>query len=195
MPDCDIQGAINVNTRVLAAALVVMGTMGAGAVQAQTANPLTAGAKKPYDIIKGNITKAAAKMPEEHYAFKPTPDVRSFGQLVGHIADANYGFCAVVLGETPPEGGFDGKNSIEKTKTTKADLEKALAASFAYCDKVHAGMTDAGGAAMVKFFLGEMPKLSTLQFNTSHDWEHYGNIVTYMRLNNLVPPSSAPRGQ
>ena len=94
----------------------------------------------------------------------------------------------MVLGEKPTEGGFGG--SIEKTKTTKADLEKALAASFAYCDKVHAGMTDAAGAAIVKFFLGEMAKLSVLEFNTHHDFEHYGNIVTYMRLKNLVPPSS-----
>lgn len=175
--------------RVLATALVVLGTMGSGAIQAQQpANPLTAGARRPYDIIKGNITKAAAKVPEDQYSFKPTPDVRSFGQLVAHVADANYGFCAVVLGEKPPDGGFE--RPIEKTKTTKADLEKALAASFAYCDKAHDGMTDAGGVAMVKFFLGEMPKLSVLQFNTSHDWEHYGNIVTYMRLKGLVPPSS-----
>jgi uncharacterized damage-inducible protein DinB len=188
MVNCDLQGAITVKARVLAAALVALGTM-AGAAQAQTANPYTAGAKRPYDIIKGNITKAAAAMSEENYSFKPTPDVRSFGQLVAHIADANYGFCAVAVGEKPPDGGFE--RPIEKTKTTKADLEKALAASFAYCDKALAGMTDASGAAMVKFFLGELPKLSVLQFNTSHDWEHYGNIVTYMRLKGLVPPSSA----
>lgn len=178
-------------TRVLAATVValgvVLGTMGSSA-QAQTANPLSAGAKRTYDIIKGNVIKAAAKMPEEHYAFKPTPEVRSFGQLVGHIADANYGFCSAALGEKPPDGGFGG--AIEKSKTTKADLEKALAASFAYCDKAHAAMTDAAGAAMVKAFFGEMAKLSVLEFNTHHDFEHYGNIVTYMRMKNLVPPSS-----
>jgi uncharacterized damage-inducible protein DinB len=188
MPDCDIQGAINVKARVLAAALVMLGTMGSGALQAQTANPLSAGAKRTYDIIKGNTIKAAAMMPEEHYAFKPTEKVRSFGALVGHIADANYGFCSTVLGEKPPDGGFD--RPIEKSKTTKADLEKALAASFAYCDKVHAGMTDTAGAAMVKSFFGEMAKLSVLEFNTHHDFEHYGNIVTYMRMKGLVPPSS-----
>ena len=174
----------------------MLGTMGSGALQAQTANPLSAGAKRTYDIIKGFVTKAAAKMPEEHYSFKPTPDVRSFGQLVAHVADANYGFCAAVLGEKPPEGGFDPKSQLrEDDKTTKADLEKALAASFAYCDKVHAGMTDAGGAAIVKFFLGEMAKLSLLEFNTHHDFEHYGNIATYMRIKNLVPPSSERSSQ
>jgi uncharacterized damage-inducible protein DinB len=163
--------------------------------QAQPANPLTTSAKRTYDIIKNYITKSAAKMPEENYAFKPTPDVRSFGQIIGHISDANYGFCSAVAGEKPPAGGFDPATSIEKTKTTKADLEKALAESFAYCDKVHAGMTDTGGAAMIKFFTGEMAKLSILEFNTHHDFEHYGNLVTYMRLKGIVPPSSEPRTQ
>ena len=179
--------------RVLAAAAIVMlGTMGSGTLQAQPANPLTAGAARTYNIIKGFVTKAAAKMPEEHYSFKASPDVRTFGELIAHVADSNYGFCSAVVGENPPEGGFDPKSSFEKTKskTTKADLEKALAASFAYCDKVHAGMTDAGGAATVKFFLGEMAKLSLLEFNTHHDFEHYGNMVTYMRIKNIVPPSS-----
>src|SRR5262249_27649597 len=139
-------------------------------LQGQAANPLSAGAKRTYGIIKGYITRAAAKMPEEHYAFKPTPDVRSFGQLVGHISDANYGFCSTAAGEKPPVGGFaPDAVSIEKTKTSKADLEKALADSFAYCDKVHASMTDSAGAAMVKILSGEMPKLSVLEFNTHHD--------------------------
>lgn len=158
--------------------------------QAQTANPLTAGARRTYDIMKGYLTRAAEKMPEEHYAFKPTPDVRSFGQLVGHVADANFGFCSVAAGEKPPMGGFDGTNSLEKSKTSKADLQKALADSFAYCDKVHGGMTDVAGAATVKMFAGEMAKLSVLEFNTHHDFEHYGNMVTYMRIKGLVPPSS-----
>jgi uncharacterized damage-inducible protein DinB len=165
-------------------------------VHAQPANPLSASAKRTYDIIKGYLIKSAAKMPEENYAFKPTPDVRSFGQIVGHIADANYGFCSAVAGEKPPAGGFaPDAVSVEKTKTTKADLEKALADSFTYCDKVHAGMTDTAGAAMIKFFTGEMAKLSILEFNTHHDFEHYGNLVTYMRLKGIVPPSSEPRTQ
>jgi uncharacterized damage-inducible protein DinB len=162
----------------------------AATADAQPANPLTGGAKRSYDIIKGYIVKAAAKMPQEHYAFKPTPEVRSFGELIGHIADANYGICAAAAGEKPPAGGFDPATSIEKNKTTKMDLEKVLGESFAYCDKAFAGMTDAGGAAIIKFFTGEMPKLSVLEFNTHHDFEHYGNIVTYMRLKGLVPPSS-----
>jgi len=181
-------------TLVFSAVLAVMAGAAINADQAAsaTANPLCAGAKRTYSIIKGYITKAAAKMPEEQYGFKPTPDVRSFGQLVGHIADANYGFCSTVAGEKPPAGGFDGANSIEKTKTSKADLEKALAASFEYCDKIHGDLTDATAAQMVKLFGNELPKLSVIEFNTHHDFEHYGNIVTYMRLKGVVPPSSEP---
>lgn len=170
--------------RVLTLAGAVVLTLG-GAVnaQAQTKDPLTAGAKRTYDIIKGYVTRAAEKMPEEHYAFKASPDVRSFGQLVGHIADGNYLFCGGAAGDKPAGG-------VEKSKTTKADLQKALAESFAYCDKVHASMTDAAGAATVNLFGNEMAKLSVLEFNTHHDFEHYGNMVTYMRIKGIVPPSS-----
>jgi uncharacterized damage-inducible protein DinB len=171
-------------------AVMAGATIGAEQAASAPANPLSAGSTRTYSIIKNYITKAAAKMPEENYAFKPTPEVRSFGQLVGHIADANYGFCATVAGEKPPAGGFDGSNSIEKSKTAKADLEKALAASFEYCDKVHAALTDTAAAQMVKLFGNDLPRLSVMEFNTHHEFEHYGNMVTYMRIKGIVPPSS-----
>src|SRR6266853_2400538 len=114
------------------------------------------------------IERAAEKMPEEEYAFKPDPAVRSFGQSLGHIADADYLFCSAALGESNPAPG------IEKTKTTKAELVKALNDAFAYCDKAYDGMTDAHAADMVKFFGREQAKLSVLAFNTAHDFEHYG---------------------
>jgi uncharacterized damage-inducible protein DinB len=173
---------------VLATALVAAASTNA---YAQGDNPLRAGAQRTFGIVKGYITRAAEKMPEEHYSFKPTKDVRSFGQLIGHIADASFGFCAAVAGEKAPMGGFEAP--IEKGTTTKADLQKALAAAFTYCDKVYAATTDSAGTAMVKGFWGELPKLSVLDFNTAHDFEHYGNIVTYMRLKDIVPPSSEPR--
>src|SRR5919201_2869126 len=168
--------------------LSIVATTAGVATQTQSANPLSTGATKTYGIVKGYLTKAAANMPEANYSFRATPDVRTFGEIIGHIADANYGICATAAGEKPPAGGFDPSTSIEKNKKTKADLEKALADSFAYCDKVHAAMTDASGAATVKFFGNDLPKLSVLEFNTHHEFEHYGNIVTYMRLKGLVPP-------
>ncbi len=150
-------------------------------------NPLSAANKAFYNLIRGNVAKAAEKVPEEDYSFKPTPDVRSFGQLVGHVADASYMFCSLVLGEKNPSPG------VEKTKTSKADLMKALNDAFAYCDKAYGGMTDTAGLEKTKFFGREFPKLSILSFNVGHDYEHYGNMVTYMRLKGIVPPSSEPR--
>lgn len=157
-------------------------------VSAQTpANPLSTSTKGLYTMAKTNLTRAAEKMPEENYAFKPTPDVRSFGQLVGHVADANGMFCSAVLGMPSPVKG------VEKEKTSKADLVKALNDSFAFCDKAYDSMTDADAATMTKFFGSERPKLNVLNFNVVHDYEHYGNIVTYLRLKGIVPPSSEPR--
>jgi uncharacterized damage-inducible protein DinB len=155
---------------------------------AQTvADPLSGGIKGIYNISRSDVVRAAAKMPEENYSFKPTPEVRSFGQIIGHVADAQYLFCSAALGETNPALG------IEKSKTSKADLVQALNDAFAYCDKAYSAMTDAHAADMVKFFGRDQPKLAILAFNSAHNMEHYGNLVTYMRIKGLVPPSSEQR--
>ena len=125
-------------------------------------------------------------MPEENYNFKPTDAVRSFGQIVGHVADAQYIFCSIVLGEKNPAP------KIEQTKTSKADLIAALKDAFANCDKAYNGMTDASATQMVTLFGGDTPKLGVLTVNNMHTVEHYGNLVTYMRLKNIVPPTSEP---
>ena len=148
------------------------------------ANPITQSEKGLYSFISGAVVKAAEKMPEENYSFKPTPEVRSFGQLVGHVADANYMFCAQASGETNPS------KDIEKTKTSKADLVSAIKDAVAYCSNAFDGMTDAKGSQMVKLFGFNLAKLTLFSLNTAHTDEHYGNMVTYMRLKGLVPPTS-----
>ena len=107
----------------------------AAAPQAQP-DPTIASTRGALEVIKGYVTKAAEQVPEEMYAFKPTPDVRSLGQLFGHIADANFMICSMATGMKPD------MESIEKTKTSKADLAAALAASFKFCD---AGFREADG--------------------------------------------------
>jgi len=151
-------------------------------------NPLSMAVKDQYGMAKGVIVRSAEKVPAEDYAFKATDEVRSFGQLVGHVADASYFFCSSAIGEKSPQTG-----SVEKTKTAKADLVQALKDAFAYCDKAYDGMTDAAGSQTVKFFGKQTPKLGVLTFNNMHDYEHYGNMVTYMRLKKIVPPSSEPK--
>jgi uncharacterized damage-inducible protein DinB len=153
---------------------------------AQGVDPTTASTKGTFDLVKGNILKAAAQVPEDLYAFKPTPDVRSMGALFGHIADANFMICGAASGEKPT------MSDIEKTKTAKKDLIAALEASFTFCESAFSGMTGPRPNETVKFFLpGTHTRLGILAFNTAHDFEHYGNIVTYMRLKGMVPPSSA----
>jgi uncharacterized damage-inducible protein DinB len=149
-------------------------------------NPLSTFNKFGYGQLKTILLRSAEKMPEENYDFKPTEAVRSFGQVVGHVADAQYGFCSVALGEKSPAP------KIEQTKTSKADLVAALKDAFAYCDKAYNGMTDVSGTEMVKVFGLDAPKLGVLMINNMHSMEHYGNLVTYMRLKNIVPPSSEP---
>jgi uncharacterized damage-inducible protein DinB len=148
------------------------------------ANPITMSEKGFYGFVSGAVIAAAQKMPEENYSFKPTPEVRSFGQLVGHVADASYMFCSQIIGEAPPA------KDIEKTKTSKADLVAALKDGVAYCNKAYDGMTDAKGSETMKMFGYPMAKLTVLSINTAHADEHYGNMVTYMRLKGIVPPTS-----
>jgi uncharacterized damage-inducible protein DinB len=149
-------------------------------------NPLTAWNKFMYGQLGSILLRSAEKMPEENYSFKPTDAVRSYGQIIGHVADAQYALCSIALGEKSP--GL----KIEQTKTSKSDLIAALKESFAYCGKAYDGMTDASATESVKLMGMDAPKLGVLIVNSSHAVEHYGNLVTYMRLKNIVPPTSEP---
>jgi uncharacterized damage-inducible protein DinB len=161
--------------------IFALGLASAAGLDAQ--NPLASDSKFWYTAIKGFVIAAAEKMPEANYSFKPAPTVRAFGQIVGHIADDEYYFCSTVKGEQK-------SSEIEKTVTSKADLVAQLKQAFAYCDEVYSGFQDSEAAEKVKTFFGERTKISMLDFNTAHMYEHYGNIVTYMRIKGLVPPSS-----
>ena len=154
------------------------------AQSAPPANPITASERGFYSFVSGAVVGAAQKMPEENYSFKPTPEVRTFGQLVGHVADASYMFCSQSIGEANPV------KDIEKTKTSKADLVAALKDGVAYCNKAFDSMTDAKGSEMVKMFNFNLAKLTVLSINSAHTDEHYGNMVTYLRLKGIVPPTS-----
>jgi hypothetical protein len=159
----------------------------AAAGSAQTRpNPMTDAVKAQFGMVADYLVRTAAKVPEDLYGFRPTPEVRTIGQLIGHLADDNFSLCSTAAGEKAPASG------IEKSKTTKADLTKALTDSIAYCNKVIAGMDDKKGAEIVQL-IGPTPRVMVLAFNNSHCNEHYGNLVTYMRIKGMVPPSSEPQ--
>ena len=137
----------------------------------------------PYEAVKRFTVAAAEQMPEADYAYKPTETVRSFGQLVGHIADAQAMICAGALGEAAPT------TSVERTATTKAALVAGLRASFATCDRAYA-QADASALQPMSLFGQQTTRLGALSLNAAHSYEHYGNMVTYLRMKGLVPPSS-----
>jgi uncharacterized damage-inducible protein DinB len=170
------------------AAIAVMAVLCTAGLAAAQDNPMIAAIKGHQAMIKGNLVKSAAKVSEADYAFKPTPEVRSFGELVGHVANANYMICSMALGEKSPATAH-----IEKTVTAKAALEKALGEALAYCDGAIAKLTATSMNEEVKFMTGPTARLGVFAFNNAHNMEHYGNMVTYMRLKNIVPPSSEGR--
>jgi len=170
--------------KLLTAALVFTAVVSA---QDTPANPLVTVSKNIYAISKNDILGSVDKIPDAMWSFQPTKDVRTVGQLFAHIADAQYEFCGVAA-----EGKSVAKN-IEKTLTTKAEIVPALKEAFAYCDAAYAKMTDANAAEMAGFGGMRITKLGAMDFNTAHTMEHYGNLVTYMRIKGIVPPSSTPR--
>ncbi len=152
---------------------------------ANAQNAVTASLKGLHEMTAGNILKAAEMLDEDVYAFQPTDDVRTTGQLFAHIANAQFAFCSTAAGEESPNS-----QNYEETATSKAAIVAALKAGFDYCGGVYDGMTDAAGAEVKNLFGMQMAATAILAFNTTHNYEHYGNVVTYMRINGLVPPSS-----
>ena len=172
------------------AALPAAAQQKAAAPAAQKSASPSAGVDLARDLwrsVSGYVTQAAADVPETLYSFKPSPDVRTFGELIGHIAGSQRLYCALALGDKPP-----GEDDIEKTAKTKAALVQALKESNDYCARAYQ-LTDAATSGMVDVFGQQRSKLYALHQNATHDSEHYGNIVTYMRINKMVPPSSRPR--
>ncbi len=141
--------------------------------------------KALHDVTTTNITATAATLDEALYAFRPTEEVRSMGEILAHIANAQFAFCSSAVFKSTPS-----TENMEETRTTKSQIVEALEMGFGYCDEVYAHMTDEKGAGEVDFFGGPNTAFGVLAFNSAHNYEHYGNLVTYMRLNDIVPPSS-----
>jgi len=136
---------------------------------------------------KRNISGSAQAMPDAGFAFKPTPEVRSFGELLGHLANEHYMLCSQIKGEKNPHESVD----FEK-KTTKAEFVKDIDDSIAYCDAAYASVKDdPKTVAPIAPNRRDTP-FSAMLLNVTHDSEHYGNLVTYLRLKGVVPPSSQP---
>lgn len=151
-------------------------------LRAQTSsNTLSADTKQAYESVKKNLLAAAEKVPEQDYSFKPTPEVRNFAEVLGHVSLAQTRTCGAII------GGGGGGTSME---TSKAHVVDALKQSFAICDKAYESLTDANAAEIIKLPRGQKTRLGALAGNTTHDTEQYAILSVYMRLKGIVPPSS-----
>jgi uncharacterized damage-inducible protein DinB len=160
----------------------------AAAQTGTVANPISSGIRTAWEGVKRNVTRSAELMPEADYGFRPVNTVRTFGEILAHVAGANYVFCSAAKGEKPPyeEAAF------EKTAKTRAQIIKVLNESIAYCDTAFAALDDKRAAETVElaFGMGKGARALPLMQNTGHLQEHYGNLVTYFRVKGMVPPSS-----
>jgi uncharacterized damage-inducible protein DinB len=165
--------------------LIAVLTLCAAPAAAQAnANPAMGSVKPLWEQTTAYLLAAAEQMPEADYGFKPTPEVRSFGQLLGHVANAQTMICGAAMGEAPQQGGRNWEQVSEK-----AALIEGLRASNAVCARAHE-QSDEAALQMVRIFGQERTRLSALVLNAAHNFEHYGNIVTYMRIKGMTPPSS-----
>ena len=157
-----------------------------------TANPISAGVRTAWESGKRNLTRSAELMPEKDYSFRPVDTVRTFGQILAHVAGANYVFCAAAKGEPSPHA----EAAFEKTATTRAQIIKVLGESIAYCDAAYAALDDkrAGETIEMPFGMGKGARALPLMVNSGHVQEHYGNLVTYFRMKKMVPPSTKREG-
>ena len=151
-------------------------------------NPIATALQQSWDSAKRNMTQSAEVMPEANYSFKPVDSVRTFGQILAHVAGANYVFCSAAKAEKSPHA----EDEFEKKATTRAAIIDALAASIKYCDGAYSAATDAQLAVAIDmpFGMGKGSRAAALMGNVGHLNEHYGNLVTYFRIKGIVPPSS-----
>ena len=165
---------------------IVLSVLSAASLLAQGPPTITGELKQNYTRTKDVLLRAAAKMPDEGYAFRPTAEVRTFAQVIGHISEAQAMMCGAVIGQTA---------KVDTNKTAKADVVAELKKSFDVCDKAYDQLNEGNSMQVggTGFMGGTMA--GRLYGNLMHDNEMYGTIVVYLRLKGIVPPSSEPRGR
>jgi DinB superfamily len=182
------------NARISAALMFALFAIpGSGAAQSM-AQPktytLSAELASGYRMLQGTLADAAEKMPDEHYGFKPTPAIKPFGQLVAHVALAQFRTCAMLKGEPSPR-----KDEKEDAMRTKADAIALLKASTAYCDPLVSGLTDAAMGELTRAGDNQVAKGLFPAMLISHGMEMYGTMAVYLRLKDIVPPTTEKQNQ
>lgn len=172
---------------IAAAAILLPATAGAQPTPpAPQTYTLAATLVRTYQNLQRNLTEAAEKMPEADYAFKPTTEVRPFGQLIAHVALSQFGTCAAFKADPAPPH----KDDKEEATRTKAELIALLKASTDYCNPVLTSLKDEDLAVLGKAGDNQVAKGLALTGTNTHGNEMYGTMAVYLRLKGIVPPST-----
>ena len=140
---------------------------------------------RSYTALKGNVLKAAEKMPADAYQYKPVPDIRTYARVVNHITEAQSRTCTALLGDK-----FDAASMVPSDTADKDAIVAGLKASFDRCDKAYAALTDASAPEVITTFMGKRSRIGMAWGNVSHDNEQYAILSLYLRLKGLAPPTS-----
>jgi uncharacterized damage-inducible protein DinB len=141
--------------------------------------------QRGYQSVQQALTEAAEKMPDEHYGFRPTPEIKPFGQLVAHVALAQFRTCAILTGEPNPR-----KDEKEEASLTKAEALTLLKASSAYCDRPVGALTETAMSELTKVDQDQVAKGLVPVELVAHGMEMYGTMAVYLRLKGIVPPTT-----
>ena len=172
---------------IAAAAILIPATAGAQQTPpAPQTYTLAATLVRTYQNLQRNLTEAAEKMPEADYAFKPTSEVRPFGQLVAHVALSQFGTCAALKADPAPPH----KEDKEEATRSKADLVALLKASSDYCNPALTALKDEDLTVVVKSGENQIAKGLALTGTNTHGNEMYGTMAVYLRLKGIVPPTT-----
>jgi hypothetical protein len=156
---------------------------------------IAASVDREVSILEREFVSAAEAMPDDKFNFAPanlniagTKDVRTFAQQVKHVANTNFQLWAPVTGEKPAYdlSNDDGPDSIK----TKADIIKFLKDSFEAGHRAAKSLTPENSAETVTTFFGPTPRIFATTFGVAHAFDHYGQIVEYLRMNGILPPAS-----
>jgi hypothetical protein len=137
-----------------------------------------------YNRLKPNVIKAAEKMPDAEFQFRPTPDIRTFARIVNHVTEAQQHVCSALNGTA-----FDPK-SVPSDTADKATIVAGLKASFDVCDKAYGALTNENMAEVLSVGPGKRSRIGLAWGNVSHDNEQYAELSTYLRLKGIVPPTA-----
>ncbi|HEY7302928.1 MAG TPA: DinB family protein [Bryobacteraceae bacterium] len=167
-------------------AVLLASFTGASVLHGQDLSAVVTEVNQSYQSVKNNLLKSAEKVPEEDYSFKPTPEIRSFGEVMAHVVEAQGHTCGAILGQ---QGASHAKLD------SKTEIVSALKNAFSECDKAYGSLTASNATEMIKTGRGQRTRLGALMGNTTHDVEQYAILSVYMRLKGIVPPSSEQSGK